>query len=118
LVLWFLFPTSKTDNKRKPVHQFQIAMPSIIFVHSDCLASVREAAAVVGFQLHRMVIINSDGTSGSTGFRKLGDLINETPPFHQFTERLLARGEAKTTIAFLAPSSGTTGAQKVSVLQT
>ncbi|KAJ7088641.1 phenylacetyl-CoA ligase [Mycena epipterygia] len=102
------------------VHQFQIAMPSIIFVHSDCLSSVLQAAAVVGFQSDRIVIIDTIGSSelGVPGFRNLYDLITEGPSLPPFTERVLTHGEAKTTIAFLAPSSGTTGTQKASSIPT
>ncbi|KAJ7489366.1 acetyl-CoA synthetase-like protein [Mycena latifolia] len=92
------------------VHQFQIAMPSMIFVHSACLSSVLEAAAVVRFRSDRIVIIDAVGLPG---FRNLSELINEAPSLPRFTERELKRGEAKTTVAFLAPSSGTTGTQKV-----
>lgn len=92
------------------VQQFQLAKPSIIFVHSDCLAPVVKAAAIVGLKSDRIVIID---TVRPLGFRNLCDLIHEAPTLPKFTERVLKPGEAKTTIAFLAPSSGTTGIQKV-----
>ncbi|KAJ7176674.1 phenylacetyl-CoA ligase [Mycena filopes] len=95
------------------VHHFKIAMPSIIFVHSDCLSSVLQASAVVGLQPDRIVIVDMPGSSGKAGFRNLFDLINEGSLLPQFTERALTQGEAKSRIAFLAPSSGTTGTQKV-----
>ncbi|KAJ6551396.1 hypothetical protein B0H19DRAFT_1157473 [Mycena capillaripes] len=88
-------------------------MPSIIFVHSDCLSSVLQAAAVVGFHSDRIVIIDTVGSSGQAGCRNLSDLIHEGPSLPEFTERVLTQGEAKSRIAFLAPSSGTTGTQKV-----
>ncbi|KAJ6558663.1 phenylacetyl-CoA ligase [Mycena sp. CBHHK59/15] len=94
------------------VHQLQIARPSIIFVHSDCLASVLRAAAVIGFHSDRLVIIDSAGSSGPGGFTSLCDLIHQGKSLPEFTEKILTKGEAKTTVAFLAPSSGTTGTQK------
>ncbi|KAJ7472321.1 phenylacetyl-CoA ligase [Mycena galericulata] len=95
------------------VHQFQIALPSIIFVHSDCLTSVVRAAAVVGVHSDRVIIMDTIGSSGPAEFRNLDGLINEARSLPDFRERVLAPGEAKSTIAFLAPSSGTTGTQKV-----
>ncbi|KAJ7768281.1 acetyl-CoA synthetase-like protein [Mycena metata] len=95
------------------VHHFKIAMPSIIFVHSDCLSSVLQATAVVGLQADRIVMVDTPGSSGPRGFRNLDVLIHEGSSLPQFTERALTQGEAKSRIAFLAPSSGTTGTQKV-----
>jgi hypothetical protein len=99
-----------------PVHQFRVAMPSIIFVHTDCLASTLRAAAVVGFHSNRIVVIHPIGLSPPTGVRSLEDLIQEGQTLPGFTEKTLTRGEAKTMIAFLAPSSGTTGIQKVRIV--
>ncbi|KAJ7100658.1 phenylacetyl-CoA ligase [Mycena belliarum] len=98
------------EYNRWNFQQFQLAKPSIIFVHSDCLAPVVKAAAIVGLKSDRIVIID---TVRPLGFRNLCDLIHEAPTLPKFTERVLKPGEAKTTIAFLAPSSGTTGIQKV-----
>ncbi|KAJ7901590.1 phenylacetyl-CoA ligase, partial [Mycena leptocephala] len=95
------------------VHQFQIAMPSIIFVHTDCLSSVLQATAVVGLHSGRIVIIDTVGSSAPAGVRNLYDLIHEGSSLPGFNERVLTQGEAKSKIAFLAPSSGTTGTQKV-----
>ncbi|KAJ7705421.1 phenylacetyl-CoA ligase [Mycena rosella] len=95
------------------VYQFQIATPSIIFVHSDCLSSVLQAAAVVGVPSDHIIIIDTAGTSGPPGFRNLCDLIDAAPSLPPFKERELKDGEAKTKVAFLAPSSGTTGTQKL-----
>ncbi|KAF7369084.1 Phenylacetyl-ligase [Mycena venus] len=95
------------------VHQFQIAMPAMIFVHSDCLSSVIQAAALVGLESDRIVIIDTVGSPGPTGLRNLTDLIHEGPSLPGFTERKLTQGEARNKIAFLAPSSGTTGMPKV-----
>ncbi|KAJ7750426.1 phenylacetyl-CoA ligase [Mycena maculata] len=95
------------------VHHFQIAMPSIIFVHSECLPSVLQATAVVGVHSDRIIIIDTVGSSSPAGFKNLDGLINEAGSLPEFKERVLAEGEARNTIAFLAPSSGTTGTQKV-----
>jgi hypothetical protein len=88
-------------------------MPSIIFVHTDCLSSVLQAAAVVGLHSGRIVIIDTVGSSAPAGVRNLYDLIHEGSSLPGFNERVLTQGEAKSKIAFLAPSSGTTGTQKV-----
>ncbi|KAJ7678162.1 phenylacetyl-CoA ligase [Mycena polygramma] len=95
------------------VHHFQIAMPSIIFVHTDCLPSVLQATAVIGLQSDCIVIIDPVGSSGPAGPKHLSDLIHEGATLPEFIETVLTRGEAKRKIAFLAPSSGTTGTQKV-----
>ncbi|KAJ7182711.1 amp dependent CoA ligase [Mycena crocata] len=98
------------------VHQFRIAMPSIIFLHTTSLASVLQAAAAVGFQSERIVIIDTIGSCGPAGFKNLDNLIHEGPSLPAFLEKKLGPGEAKTAVAFLAPSSGTTGTQKASIL--
>ncbi|KAJ6504162.1 phenylacetyl-CoA ligase [Mycena vitilis] len=95
------------------VHHFQIAMPSVIFAHTDSLPSVLQAAAVIGLQTNCIVIIGTVGSSGPAGPKGLSDLIHEGATLPDFDETVLTRGEAKRKIAFLAPSSGTTGTQKV-----
>ncbi|KAJ7220536.1 phenylacetyl-CoA ligase [Mycena pura] len=92
------------------VHQFKIALPSMILVHSVCLSSVLQAAAVVGINSDRVVVLD---TPGHAGFTSVDCLIREAPSLPEYTEKVLTHGEAKTAIAFLAPSSGTTGTQKV-----
>ncbi|KAJ7621245.1 phenylacetyl-CoA ligase [Roridomyces roridus] len=95
-------------------HQLRIARPSIIFVHSECLASVLPAAGLVGLHPSRIILIDGIGSSspGPHGLKNLDALIQEADSLPRFNERILAAGEAKNTIAFLAPSSGTTGTQK------
>ncbi|KAJ7604638.1 phenylacetyl-CoA ligase [Roridomyces roridus] len=95
-------------------HQLRIARPSIIFVHSECLASVLPAAGLVGLHPSRIILIDGIGSSspGPHGLKNLDALIQGADSLPRFNERILAAGEAKNTIAFLAPSSGTTGTQK------
>ncbi|KAF7324722.1 Acyl-CoA desaturase [Mycena kentingensis (nom. inval.)] len=86
-----------------------IARPALIFSHSSCGATVREATEAVFGPTHvPIILLDVDGG--------VDRLVRETPPDAPFAQRIFAPGEARSEIAFLAPSSGTTGLPKVVAL--
>jgi 4-coumarate--CoA ligase len=81
-------------------------------VHPDCLATALSAARVAGLPSDRIVLLNS-GCLGPN-LVTVDNLINEGLKTEStFVERKLRAGEAKTKLAFLSFSSGTTGKPKV-----
>lgn len=74
--------------------------------------------------LERIIVIDGGknakptetATSSHQPLRCLDELIAEGSTLPPFIDRPLSEGEAKTAIAFLAPSSGTTGLQKVCII--
>lgn len=92
------------------VHQFNIARPILVFVHSDCVPAVIEAGSSIGLTSDRIVVV---GPHASLDYLCLDDLMHEGTSLPPFVDKPLRAGEAKGKIAFLAPSSGTTGTQKV-----
>ena len=83
-------------------------------MHPSNLLVALEAARAVGIPPEYIAVFAVPGlASGSQ--TTLNEVIGEgmTKPL-SFTERRLARGEARTKLAFLSMSSGTTGRPKVS----
>ncbi|KAJ7596066.1 phenylacetyl-CoA ligase [Mycena floridula] len=94
------------------VHHLELARPSLFFVHRDCLSAVVEAATFINLPLGRLVLLDAAETGDPILYRSVDELIEEGRHLAPFVDRILDEGEAKKTIAFLAPSSGTTGVQK------
>ncbi|KAJ7593733.1 phenylacetyl-CoA ligase [Mycena floridula] len=90
-------------------HQIRIAKPALILVHSEALSV---ALAATNLSNSRIVVIDASSTLDTSKFRTLEGIIAEgahLPPFQEFN---LKAGEAKTKIAVLIFSSGTTGIPK------
>lgn len=86
-------------------------MPTLFLVHNDCLSVAVEAANLINLPLTRIIVI--DAHDEAIPYRSCHDLVNEGRQLPAFVDKPLREGEAKEKIAFLAPSSGTTGVQKV-----
>jgi long-subunit acyl-CoA synthetase (AMP-forming) len=87
-----------------------------MIVHPDTLNTALSAADAYGISPERIVLF--DGESGSThasNHHTVGDLIKQglSKADPTFVERRLQPGEAKTKLAFLCFSSGTSGKPKV-----
>lgn len=87
----------------------------MIFVHSDFTDPVLCAAETIKFPYDRIITLDAPTP---TGFVSLAELIAEgslgcSMPF---AERILSKGEARSKVAVLCFSSGTTGPPKVNIL--
>ncbi|KAJ8082565.1 hypothetical protein PM082_008420 [Marasmius tenuissimus] len=98
------------------VHHLNISRPSLLFVHPDCVNVAAQAAEMIRLPSERIILITSSGSGSTTplAFRTFEELVRlgRAPDCPPVIEKRLQPGEAKRRIAFLAPSSGTTGVQK------
>lgn len=94
------------------LYQLQLTKASLLFTHSSSLAAAEAAARDAGIPPERIVIL--DLPSGYSGpYVTLNALVRDgLKKLPTFTERRLSPGEAKTKIALLNFSSGTTGRPK------
>ncbi|KAF9466147.1 phenylacetyl-CoA ligase [Collybia nuda] len=100
--------TSPALTLEEFVHQLQIAKPSLIIADPLVLALARKAALSISLPHTRIVAIGPSTLDVVT----IDDLIKSGQSLPSFEERMLAPGEAKSKIAFLCFSSGTTGKPK------
>jgi 4-coumarate--CoA ligase len=101
---------SPTLTQEELVTQLRIANPSIIIAHADSLKGTLEAADVLGLDKSQIAVL--DGETASP-YPSIQDLIEHGSSLADIVEIKLRPGEAKTKIAFLCFSSGTTGVPKV-----
>ncbi|EPS98680.1 hypothetical protein FOMPIDRAFT_1024545 [Fomitopsis schrenkii] len=102
-------PTFTADELK---YQLDLTKAKAIIVHPSNLLVALEAARAVGIPPEYIVVFDVPGlASGSQ--TTINEIIGEgmTKPL-SFTERRLNRGEARTKLAFLSMSSGTTGKPK------
>jgi 4-coumarate--CoA ligase len=96
-------------------HQLRATNPVLIVVYPDFLATAISAARLAGISADRIILFNGlpnivPGSAHTT----LNDLVAfGLTEKSNFVERRLYPGEAKTKLAFLSFSSGTTGQPKV-----
>jgi len=92
-------------------HQLRLTRATTIVVHSQFLKTAAEACKEAGIPAERLVII--DHATYDAPYTTVEQLIQEGLSHNaNFVERKLGEGEAKTKIAFLCLSSGTTGPPK------
>lgn len=104
---------SKLRTTSPSVHHLKVATPVLLLVHAECLSVAIQGARSIGLSLERIVLLDAHKTRRPISYRSLNDLVTQGSQLPPFVGRSLAEDEAKTSIAFLAPSSGTTGVQKV-----
>nr|BAR45485.1 long chain acyl-CoA synthetase [Gelatoporia subvermispora] len=93
------------------VHQLQLTKAKILLIHPACLPVALQAARIAKLSPSYMALI--EPANMEISLPTVPDLIADglsRPP--SFNERRLRPGEAKTKIAFLILSSGTTGKPK------
>jgi hypothetical protein len=91
------------------LHQIRISKASLLIIHPAFLDIARLAARAAGISDDRIVFIEKP-TRLVQGHTSLEDLIElGTSKAVNFSEPQFRPGEAKTTLAFLSFSSGTTG---------
>lgn len=94
------------------VYLLNLAKPSLVIAHSSNLAVALEAAKAIGLNQNRVITIDPNtkrNVEHISCLLKDGDVASP-----RFTDIQLGKGEAKTLVAFLCFSSGTTGKPKVS----
>ncbi|GLB45474.1 putative AMP-binding enzyme [Lyophyllum shimeji] len=96
------------------VYQLEQTKAALMIVHPDALDTARSAARATKFPSDKIVLLNT-GTSSPGNVLTVNTLIQQglsIPKDQAFVERRLRPGEAKTKLAFLSFSSGTTGKPK------
>ncbi|KAJ7596811.1 phenylacetyl-CoA ligase [Mycena floridula] len=101
-------PAFTTDEL---VYQLEATKASALLIHDDFLSTGFAAAERVGLSKDRIIVLQT--SPAKTGHSTVDDTVsigNSQP--ENYEERRLQPGEAKTKIAFLNFSSGTTGRPK------
>lgn len=118
VVFWALHRLGAISTNSNPAytfdeltHQLRLTKATTIVVHSHFLKTALEACKDVGLPAERIVIIDQATFDAphTTVEQLIQDGLNHNA---NFVERKLGEGEAKTKIAFLCLSSGTTGPPK------
>jgi 4-coumarate--CoA ligase len=114
VLIAFLRPSNPSYVDEELVYQLQTTQSKLIITHPAVLNTVLSAARKTGLPVDRIVLLESSANSATHIHFTLDDLITEgLSKEPDFVERRLAPGEAKTKVAFLSFSSGTTGKPKV-----
>ncbi|THV07585.1 phenylacetyl-CoA ligase [Dendrothele bispora CBS 962.96] len=103
-------PANPSYTIEELVYQLQISQTRLIFVHSEFVKTARTAAQRAGIAEDRVVVLPASG-----GGKVIGTSIDELISSAQstaFKEYHLKPGQAKSKLAFLSFSSGTTGKPK------
>lgn len=90
--------------------------PCVLIAHLDNLPTVLTATALIEWPETPIIVIDAHKSPGKLPYPSLEDHVQEGQSLSPFIEPRLKSGEAKTKIAFLCFSSGTTGKPKVSAL--
>ncbi|PCH45120.1 amp dependent CoA ligase [Wolfiporia cocos MD-104 SS10] len=94
------------------VYHLQIARPALLIAHGESLSTAIEGARVLNITSSRVIVIDRHQGSGAPPCICLEELIARglhLPPIKEFR---LRDGQAKTQVAILCFSSGTTGKPK------
>lgn len=106
-------PANPSYTADELVHQLTLTDSRLLVTHSASFSAAVSAAKTVGLPLDRVVIIDSRPASVSAVHPTIDELVQaglSKPAVYE--ERRLKAGEAKTKLAFLCFSSGTTGKPK------
>ncbi|KAF8120501.1 hypothetical protein EV363DRAFT_1189378, partial [Boletus edulis] len=95
-------------------YQIQAIRASVIITHSEALPVALSACRTTMLPAHRIILFNVDGASydAHTTVQDVRVIDEGLTSTSTFQERVLQPGEAKTKVAFLNFSSGTTGKPK------
>jgi 4-coumarate--CoA ligase len=120
LLTFFITSISRGANPEftsdELLYQLRETKASVMIVHPETLDAALSAAEAYGISPERIILF--DGKSPSihaSNYPTVGDLVQQglSKADPAFVERRLQPGEAKTKLAFLSFSSGTTGKPKV-----
>lgn len=95
------------NNTNELLHQLKVAHASLIITHSSSLHTALGAAQAAGLPSERVITFDESNQVSVDSLIQQG--LRSEP---NFVERRLQKGEAKTKVAFLSFSSGTTGKPK------
>lgn len=96
------------NNTSELLYQLKVAHASLIITHSSSLHTALGAAQAAGLPSERVITFDESSQVSVDSLIQQG--LRSEP---DFVERRLQKGEAKTKVAFLSFSSGTTGKPKV-----
>ncbi|CCM02960.1 uncharacterized protein FIBRA_05075 [Fibroporia radiculosa] len=108
-------PLNPTQTAEELKHQLKSTSPKLLLAHSSNYATALAAAQIVGIAPDRVVLVDTASGLKDPAVRHatLSELIDEgVKQPKSFVERKLNPGEAKSKLAFLSFSSGTTGLPK------
>ncbi|KAG6821376.1 hypothetical protein H0H93_014173 [Arthromyces matolae] len=104
-------PAYKTDEL---VHQLRVSKAALLIIHPAFLHTAQAAAKEIGLSTDRIIFIEPPVRKPNSSCITLDDLIKYGGSIPtSYNEIRFRPGEAKTTLAFLSFSSGTTGKPKV-----
>lgn len=107
-------PANPSYTAEELVHQLEISQACLVIAHSDFLAIAFTAAQKANIPFNRVVVIPSTNGAPIANAITLDELVSSGAAIpRSFSECRLKPGEAKTKVAFLSFSSGTTGKPKV-----
>lgn len=93
------------------VHQVKIAEPVLLVAHPENLSTALDVMKKAGLSEDRLILIEAPDSSIPT----VASLLEASGSYPPLVEPQFKEGEAKSTLAFLCFSSGTTGLPKVSI---
>ncbi|KAH9833458.1 phenylacetyl-CoA ligase [Rhodofomes roseus] len=98
------------------IYQLEIARPRLLLAHIDNLANALEAADKIGLPHDHVIVFDAHKAEARgrlpDGVRSVEEVIQSGVGIPKYPECRLKKGEAKTKIAVLCYSSGTTGKPK------
>ena len=98
-------------------YQFRITKVTVVITHPASVQTALGAARQCGIAADHIVLIDRLQTGGPIPYATVPELVEEGLALPvSFTERRLSPGEAKTKLALLSCSSGTTGRPKVRIV--
>ncbi|PFH46943.1 hypothetical protein AMATHDRAFT_198749 [Amanita thiersii Skay4041] len=104
--------TSPTLTKDELVFTLNISKPKLIICHVDNLEVTVRAAAAIGFIEKNIIVLDGEKKSDSGTHKAVDGLVKEGGRLPGVHVQPLKPGEAKSKLAFLCFSSGTTGKPK------
>ncbi|KAF8913049.1 amp dependent CoA ligase [Gymnopilus junonius] len=106
-------PANPTYTADELKHQLSLTKAKLIAVHSDCLAIAKTAARACGIPDSALFLIDSCTSSSGSDIMTAEELIAYGAGKPENYKAIhFKEGEARTTLAFLSFSSGTTGKPK------
>lgn len=109
-------PSNPSYTDKELVYQLQTTKTKLIITHPVALKAVLSAAQKISLPTDRIVLLETPANFIPTGLSTVNDMVAEGLSIDpRFVERQFAPGEAKSKVAFLSFSSGTTGKPKVAV---
>lgn len=104
-------PANPGYTAEELAHQLTLSGSRLLVTHAASLPAATEAAKIAGLPLDRVIVLGR--TPSPSRHPTVDELVAAgLSKLPQFVERRLSPGEAKTKVAFLCFSSGTTGKPK------